>query len=145
MIVLPSGQNVFPEDIQAVLTKHPHVTDATVVGLEKGLAVEVHAAIILDDPEAAQDAVAWTNGQLSEQQRIGGFTVWGQEDFPRTHTLKVKKQVVIDTILGRIQQDAPATAPSAGSTSGGPRSLVHIVAEVSKADVVDVQDPRHAG
>ena len=140
MIVLPSGQNVFPEDIQAVLTKHPHVTDATVVGLEKGLAVEVHAAIILDDPEAAQDAVAWTNGQLSEQQRIGGFTVWGQEDFPRTHTLKVKKQVVIDTILGRIQQDAPATAPSGGSTSGGPRSLVHIIAEVSKADVADVQD-----
>ena len=27
MIVLPSGQNVFPEDIQSVITKHPNVTD----------------------------------------------------------------------------------------------------------------------
>ena len=35
MIVLPSGQNVFPEDIQTVLTKHPNVTDAAVVGLEQ--------------------------------------------------------------------------------------------------------------
>ena len=36
MIVLPSGQNVFPDDIQAVITKHPKVTDAAVVGLERG-------------------------------------------------------------------------------------------------------------
>ena len=87
MIVLPSGQNVFPEDIQAVLTKHPGVKDAAVVGLAKGSSVEVHAAVILDDPGAAQEAVAWTNGQLAEQQRIRGFTVWPEEDFPRTHTL----------------------------------------------------------
>ena len=65
MIVLPSGQNVFPEDIQAILTKHPHVTDAAVVGLDRGSSVEVHAAIILDDANAAPDAVSWTNGQLA--------------------------------------------------------------------------------
>ena len=103
MIVLPSGQNVFPEDIQTVLTKHPHVKDATVVGLTKGSSVEVHAALILDNADAASEAVTWTNGQLAEQQRIRGFTIWADEDFPRTHTLKVKKQVVIDTILGKIQ------------------------------------------
>ena len=121
MIVLPSGQNVFPEDIQAILTKHPHVTDAAVVGLDRGSSVEVHAAIILDDANAAPDAVSWTNGQLAEQQRIGGFTVWPGEDFPRTHTLKVKKQVVIDTILGRLQQDGPVAAPAAGGASSGPK------------------------
>ena len=82
MIVLPSGQNVFPEDVQAVLVKHPQVKDASVVGLEKGSSVEVHAALILDDTEKAQEAVAWTNDQLAEQQRIRGFTVWQEEDFP---------------------------------------------------------------
>ena len=145
MIVLPSGQNVFPEDIQAVLTKHPHVRDATVVGLAKGSAVEVHAALILDDPAAAQDAVSWTNGRLAEQQRIRGFTVWPDEDFPRTHTLKVKKQVVIDTLLGKIQQAGP-TAPAPGvSPAGGARGLIHIIGEVSKRDVADVEDEAALG
>ena len=145
MIVLPNGQNVFPEDIQTVLTKHPQVTDAAVVGLQKGSSVEVHAAIILDDTSFAQDAVTWTNGQLAEQQRIGGFTVWPGEDFPRTHTLKVKKQVVIDTILGRLQQDGPVAAPAAGGASSGPRGLKHLIAEVSKTDVADVREQATLG
>ncbi len=145
MIVLPSGQNVFPEDIQAVLTKHPRVRDATVVGLTKGSAVEVHAALILDDPAAAQDAVSWTNGRLAEQQRIRGFTVWQDEDFPRTHTLKVKKQVVIDTLLGRIQQASPTTTVPGGSPAGGARSLLHIIGEVSKRDIADIPDEAGLG
>ena len=145
MIVLPSGQNVFPEDIQAVLTKHPHVTDATVVGLVKGSSVEVHAALILDNADTAPEAVSWTNGQLAEQQRIRGFTIWPDEDFPRTHTLKVKKQVVIDTILGKIQPVDPAAAPSGGSTAGGVRSLLHIIAEVSKRDAGDIRDEATLG
>ncbi len=140
MIVLPSGQNVFPEDVQAVLTKHPRVKDATVVGLTRGSSVEVHAALILEDAGAAQEAVAWTNGQLAEQQRIRGFTVWSDEDFPRTHTLKVKKQIVIDTILGKIQPEPPAAAPPGGRRAGGARSLLHIIAEVSKRDVEDILD-----
>ena len=145
MIVLPSGQNVFPEDVQAVLTKHPRVKDATVVGLTRGSSVEVHAALILEDADAAQEAVAWTNGQLAEQQRIRGFTVWSDEDFPRTHTLKVKKQIVIDTILGKIQPEPPAATPAGGRPAAGARSLLHIIAEVSKRDIVDIEDEAALG
>ena len=149
MIVLPSGQNVFPDDIQAILVKHPGVKDAAVVGLEQGSSVEVHAALLLDEPEdasaTAQEAVAWANGQLAEQQRIRGFTVWPEEDFPRTHTLKVKKQIVIDTILGNIQPEPIAASPSGGGTAGGPRGLVHIIAEVSRRGVDEIEDGASLG
>ncbi len=145
MIVLPSGQNVFPEDIQAVLAKHPNIADSAVVGLTRGPSVEVHAALILDDADAAQEVVSWTNGQLAEQQRIRGFTVWADEDFPRTHTLKVKKGVVIDTILGKIQPDPPAVLPAAGSPAGGARSLHQIVGEVSKRSLGEVRDDATLG
>ena len=145
MIVLPSGQNVFPEDIQAVLTKHPNVTDAAVVGLSRDSSVEIHAALILDDPEQAQDAVSWANGQLAEQQRVRAFTVWPDEDFPRTHTLKVKKRVVIDTILGNIQPESQGETQSGGSTAGGVRSLVQIIAEVSRHAVENIQDDATLG
>ena len=144
MIVLPSGQNIFPEDIQTVLTKHPNVTDAAVVGLTMGSSVEVHAALILDDADTAQEAVSWTNEQLAEQQRIRGFTVWTDEDFPRTHTLKVKKQLVIDTILGKLQPESPA-ATAAPSGSGEARDLRQIIGEVSKREAGDVRDDSTLG
>ncbi len=150
MIVLPSGQNVFPDDIQAILIRHPKVKDAAVVGLQQGPAVEVHAALLLEESEdavgAAEDAVAWANGQLAEQQRIRGFTVWPEEDFPRTHTLKVKKQIVIDTILGKVEAEAPAgAASSGGGTAGGPRGLVNIIAELSRRSVGEVTEEARLG
>ena len=82
MIVLPSGQNIFPEDIQAMLAQHPNTTDATVVGLTRGSSVEVHAALILDDADTAQEVVSWTNGQLAEQQRIRASPFGRRRTFP---------------------------------------------------------------
>ncbi len=143
MIVLPSGQNVYPDDIQAVLNRHPSVTDSAVVGLPRGSGVEVHAALILNDAEDAEPIVAWANGQLAEQQRVRGFTVWPDEDFPRTHTLKVRKPVLIDRLLGNIApvetaaQSRPA-ASGAGSQQSA-RGLVDIVAEVAMLDTSSVE------
>ena len=145
MIVLPSGQNVFPEDIQAVLVKHPLVTDATVVGLSRDSSVEVHAALILEDGGAAEEVVSWTNEQLAEQQRIRGFTVWPDEDFPRTHTLKVKKRIVIDTILGNVKPQSPAATPSGGGQSEGTRGLPHIIGEICKRDLGEIRDEATLG
>ncbi len=138
MIVLPSGQNVFPQDIQDVMVKHPGVTDAVVVGLSKDTSVEVHAALILENSDEAQQVVDWANSQLAEYQRVRGFTVWPDEDFPRTHTLKVKNQIVIDTIL-RGAEPSPSSTPQTGSKpSNGNRGLVHIIAEISRRRVEDI-------
>ncbi len=117
------------------------------VGLTKGSSVEVHAALILENADTAQEAVSWTNEQLAEQQRIRGFTVWTDEDFPRTHTLKVKKQLVIDTILGKLQPESPAAtaAPSGSSEGGGARELRQIIGEVSKREAGDVRDDSTLG
>ena len=73
MIVLPSGQNVYPDDIQAVLNRHPDVTDSAVVGLSRGSAVEVHAAIILSDgadPEANRRVGQRTACRAAESQGL---------------------------------------------------------------------------
>ena len=138
MIVLSSGQNVFPQDIQTILVKHPNVKDAVVVGLPKGTSVEVHAALILDDPNTAREAVDWTNSQLAEQQRVRGFTVWPDEDFPRTHTLKVKNQVVIDTILRGAEQSTPSSPRPSSTPPTGARDLMSIIAELSRRNVGEI-------
>ncbi|MBI4233383.1 MAG: AMP-binding protein [Chloroflexi bacterium] len=131
MIALADGQKVFPEDIEAVLQKHPKLSDAVVVGLPRGSAVQVHAVFLPQDQEAAPEIVAWANRQLADHQQIHGFTVWGEQDFPRTHTLKVKKGVVVDVLLG-----AAPRAPAAIHAAQDPHpeassSLQRIVAEVS--------------
>ena len=145
MIVLSSGQNVFPQDIQTVLVKHPSVKDAVVIGLPKGTSVEVHAALILSDPDSAKQAVDWANSQLAEQQRVRGFTVWPDEDFPRTHTLKIKNQVVIDTILSGAEQSAPSSLRPASTPPTGARDLMSIIAELSRRDLELVPDTASLG
>ena len=119
MIVLGSGLNVYPEDIEAMLVKHDAVEDAAVVGLPRQSGLEVHAALLMPDAARASDAVAWANGRLAEHQRVRGFTVWPDEDFPRTHTLKVKKALLIDVLLS----EDGAESDSSGSPAGAGRAV----------------------
>src|SRR5207253_6053030 len=73
MIVTPEGLNVFPEDVERVLTRIPGVRDAAVVGapLEAGGSAErVHAVLVLD-PGIETDAIArQANAMLEEHQKI---------------------------------------------------------------------------
>ena len=134
MIVLANGQNVFPEDIEGVLKNDPALTDATVVGLRRGQDTQVHAVFLLEDPEQAPAVVARANRELAEHQRIRGFTIWPEADFPRTHTLKVKKGVLVDALQSGTAQ-APAAAGAGRAqpaASGDPKErLVRLVSEVS--------------
>ena len=130
MIVLSSGQNVYPDDIQAVLNRHPSVTDSAVVGLPRGSSVEVHAALILNDTVDPGPIVSWANEQLAEHQAVRGHTVWPGEDFPRTHTLKVKKPLLIDMLQGSAPP-ADAAGPAASGSRTGERGLVDVIAEVA--------------
>ena len=135
MIVLANGQNVFPEDIEAVLHRIPALTDATVVGLKQGQDTQVHAVFLLEEPERAPRIVAEANRELAEHQQIRGHTVWPEADFPRTHTLKVKKAVLVDALSAgapRAAAGAGAAARTPPAAAGDPRErLVRLVSEVS--------------
>ena len=144
MIVLSSGQNVYPEDVENVLKQAPGVTDAVVVGLPKGSGMEVHAALILADPAGGAEAVSWANGQLAEHQRVQGFTVWPEEDFPRTHTLKVKKNVVIDVLSGSAAEAAPSASAAPRPPASG-RGLEALIAEVGGVAVDQVTPDKTLG
>ena len=137
MIVLSSGQNVYPDDIQAVLNRHPSVTDSAVVGLPAGSFVEVHAALILNDDADPGPIVSWANEQLAEHQKVRGHTVWPDEDFPRTHTMKVKKPLLIDVLQGSAPP-AAAASPAASGGRPGDRGLADVIAEVAHIDPSEI-------
>ncbi len=105
IIVLPNGFNVYPEDIEnalriagirdsVVLETQPGRIEAVVLGSAAGSALP-GAAADQPDPAAVREridaAVKAANGTLGPNQRIAGWRLWPDEDFPRTHTLKIKR------------------------------------------------------
>ena len=99
LIVLANGLNVYPEDIENVLLTNPSVKDAVVFGLtEKHGGPTVHSVLLMNEPDQAKLAVQQANKQLASQQQIRGFTIWPDQDFPRTHTLKVKRPEVLERL-----------------------------------------------
>jgi long-chain acyl-CoA synthetase len=113
IIVLPNGLNVYPEDIEAALADHG-LTQAVVVETAPGRieavvlspgaqpivrAGQEAAPVRSADDEAALAAeierlVKLTNADLSMHQRLAGWRLWPEPDFPRTHTLKIRRNEV---------------------------------------------------
>ncbi|MGH2633717.1 MAG: 1-acyl-sn-glycerol-3-phosphate acyltransferase [Tepidiformaceae bacterium] len=110
LIVLADGQNVYPEDVETVLRHQPGITDAVVVGIEERSAVRIHAVIAESQSGAAGPAVRAANALLDDRQQISGLTTWPDEDFPRTHTLKVRRNDVLAFLAEHRTAAAPVPA-----------------------------------
>jgi len=115
IIVLPNGFNVYPEDIENAL-RIAGIRDSVVLEASPGrieavvLAPGTHglpqggdlpggrAAGLVDDAVEVRGridaAVKAANSTLGPNQRIAAWRLWPDQDFPRTHTLKVKRDRV---------------------------------------------------
>jgi long-chain acyl-CoA synthetase len=114
MIVLPNGFNVYPEDIENAL-RIAELRDAVVVETAPGRIEAVVLALADEEPAATKArvdaAVKAANATIGPNQRIAGWRLWPTEDFPRTHTLKIKR----DPIRRWATSDSPAQASDAAS------------------------------
>ena len=117
MIVLPNGFNVFPEDIEnalrvagirdsVVLETEPGRIEAIVLAPADprrppsgGTAVQA-AGAFSDGADLAgiradtDSAVKAANATLAAHARIAAWRFWPEVEFPRTHTMKVKRNEV---------------------------------------------------
>ncbi|MFL5683566.1 MAG: AMP-binding protein [Chloroflexota bacterium] len=108
IIVLPNGFNVYPEDIENAL-RIAGIRDSVVLETQPG---RIEAIVLASsaaagppgvaaepaDPVAVRGridaAIKAANASLGPNQRIAGWRLWPEEDFPRTHTLKIKRAQV---------------------------------------------------
>jgi long-chain acyl-CoA synthetase len=115
LIVLANGQNVYPEDVERVLATLPEVNDSVVVGLAGPRGQEVHAVLLCSVPPLDPDAlVRRANTVLAPHQRIAGFTLWPEPDFPRTHTLKIKRHEVLAQVTNHSEVAPNQHPPPSG-------------------------------
>lgn len=109
LIVLANGLNVYPEDVETALRLHPAIKDAVVLGLKRGRAdIDVHAVLVMREEgeeggegeegrsqkSEVRRALRAANGRLAAHQQIRGYTIWPEEDFPRTLTLKPRRPII---------------------------------------------------
>lgn len=105
VIVLPSGKNVHPEDLEAHYLKTPFIEELAVVGIkdpEQREGAEKLAAVVVPDLEYlrqanisnAKEAVRYTmddlGRELPEYQRVRDYII-RIEPLPRTATRKIKR------------------------------------------------------
>ena len=99
MIVTADGLNVFPEDVERVITVVPGVREAAVVGARQGTNERVHAVLVLEPDTSPDDVVRQANMRLPDPQKIRGVSVWPGAELPRTEgTRKLKRREIGDWV-----------------------------------------------
>lgn len=133
IIVLPNGFNVFPEDVENAL-RVAGIRDSVALETEPG---RIEAIVLAPSPlDRVQDggtagavggafgrdsdleavraevdaAVRQANAQLAAHARVAAWRFWPDTDFPRTHTLKVKRDQV--RAWAAVAAPLPVTEPS---------------------------------
>lgn len=116
VIVLSSGKNIHPEEIEAHYLQSPFIREICVMGLESRpgdpIAERLHAVIVPDFDvlrerkvvnarEVIRFDVEGLSAKLPSTKRILSYDIW-QEDLPRTTTRKLKRF----EIRGRVQQQS---------------------------------------
>ena len=120
MIVLASGKNVFPQELDDHYAGHELIQEVCVVGLpETGGGERLHAVVVPDFEEfrrrgsvTIDDYIRFEMENLSLElpsyQRVLSYTIW-REPLPRTPTRKVRRLEVRDRLLAQLEA-GPATA-----------------------------------
>ena len=94
-IILSSGLNVFPEDVELIAEKHKVFKEICVVGVRTKSGEKVHAVVISDKKDKhIVKAIKEVNSKLEEFQHISDWSRWPDSEFPRTLILKIDRKNV---------------------------------------------------
>lgn len=92
-MILSGGQNIYPQDIEAVLVDHPAVDDVAVIGASSSRWGETPVALVVfAGPDAGDSAelLDWANQRLGKQQRLAD--VIALTELPRNPNGKILKR-----------------------------------------------------
>ncbi|MGH9650482.1 MAG: AMP-binding protein, partial [Terriglobales bacterium] len=126
VIVLSSGKNIYPEEIEAHYEQSPWIKEVCVLGLEsrpgEPFAERLHAVIVPNFELLKQKKIVNTrevirfdldglSAQLPAAKRILSYELW-QEELPRTTTRKLKRYQIRKRVLeGQAATAAESEAP----------------------------------
>jgi long-chain acyl-CoA synthetase len=117
MIVTEGGKNIYPEDVETVFdglpVKEYCIVAANYVWPKKELGREMLVIILRLEQNQRFDGklleeMGVRNRRLPDFKRVGGYLVWNK-DFPRTASMKVKRQELAEDIGKSVERKAVVT------------------------------------
>ena len=101
-MILSGAQNVYPQDIEAVLLSHADVKDAAVIGVKSLKWGETPLAVVMPVNGGLDTGALrkWVNEKLGKQQRIVGIDLI--DEIPRNPNGKILKRQLRETYKGRV-------------------------------------------
>jgi long-chain acyl-CoA synthetase len=129
IIVLSSGKNIYPEEIESHYLKSPFIKEMCVMGLEgrpgEPYAEKLHAVLvpnfevlrerkIVNTKEVIRFDIETLSTQLPATKRILSYEIW-QHELPRTTTRKLKRFEIEQRV--RQEQESGQLEEEGGSTA----------------------------
>jgi fatty-acyl-CoA synthase len=109
-VVIRGGENIYPAEIEALLTQHPAVTEAQVVGVPDAYyGEEVCAAVIADAPVDPEEVRAWLRLRVTHQ-KVPRYVV-AVDRYPLTASGKVQKFALREQVLEHLGLKSPGEGP----------------------------------
>jgi long-chain acyl-CoA synthetase len=105
-IVTAEGYNVQPEKLESVLVACSGVHGAVVVSRETRGLEELHAVLLLKPSADSATIIREANRRLSSHEKIGSWSVWPEEDFPRGTLGKIRRDVVASRLTETTEAQA---------------------------------------
>ncbi|MEZ4462009.1 MAG: AMP-binding protein [bacterium] len=153
VIVTSGGKNVYPDELEDVYGKAPHVLELAIVGLPDGHGSERVACLVRPDidEDASATEIAETRKTIREWFRVEGQRVaahnrvqvlrFFDDELPRTSTRKVKRREIVE-ILERLMA-AEESDVDAGKSDSAWNWLEKAVATLSGFAVSKINHNTH--
>jgi long-chain acyl-CoA synthetase len=132
IIISPSGLNVYPEDIEKVLSSFGEIKESVVLGLDSGKTIVgcIIPSKSLTNPQ--KDALLQNiNSKLQPHQLLSELYLWHDNEFPKTSTLKIRRGLVEEGMINR---------KSIKKSFKSDDKLVNILSEICKIESIKIKD-----
>jgi fatty-acyl-CoA synthase len=103
-MIISGGENIYPSEVESVLSAHPDVRDVAVVGQPDAKWGErIVAAVVLRAGASVtpEDLLDWSRARLAGYKRPRSIVFLAQEEMPRTATGKVLHRVLRERLSDR--------------------------------------------
>ncbi|MGD0844450.1 MAG: AMP-binding protein [Geobacteraceae bacterium] len=132
LIVTGAGINVYPDELEGVLNRIAGVKESCVVGIDRGGGEDVHAVLLLDGSgRSPEDIIAEANKGVDPLQRITGWSLWKEMEFPKTTTMKIRKF--------QVREQVKKGAAAGEEAISGDR-LLNLLAQVTGTGVAEIKE-----
>jgi len=103
-MIISGGFNIYPSDMEAVITQHEQVAEAAVVGVPSDRWGETPIALVVVKPGStvtAPELKAWVNERVGKTQRMAALEFL--PSLPRSAIGKVLKRELRDQFAGLVK------------------------------------------